>query len=241
MEIKHGRAAMLGFHHVIAHKAGVVMPGYLSTSADLKFSDVPTSSHRRWEMKVAAIVSMGAVASAFAPGGPGAPRAVSVAAAVDSLLGVGPETGSKLFDPAGFSTYASADTLAWFRAAELKHGRVAMLATLGYVTADFVKLPGAIHQVSSLEAHNVFVESGAMTQILIWCFVAECIGYLAILEMLDGSGRKPGDFGFDPLKFGKADDPEMQLKELENGRLAMMAISGIVTQAALTGHTFPYI
>jgi light-harvesting complex I chlorophyll a/b binding protein 1 len=42
MEIKHGRAAMLGFLHVIALKAGIVMPGYLSTSADLKFSDVPT-------------------------------------------------------------------------------------------------------------------------------------------------------------------------------------------------------
>ena len=41
LEIKHGRAAMLGFLHVIALKAGVVMPGYLSTSADLKFSDVP--------------------------------------------------------------------------------------------------------------------------------------------------------------------------------------------------------
>jgi len=33
---------MLGFLHVIALKAGVVMPGYLSTSADLTFSDVPT-------------------------------------------------------------------------------------------------------------------------------------------------------------------------------------------------------
>merc|ERR1712137_1382049 len=43
MEIKHGRAAMLGFLHVIALKAGIVMPGYLSTSQDLKFSDVPTT------------------------------------------------------------------------------------------------------------------------------------------------------------------------------------------------------
>ena len=41
MEIKHGRAAMLGFLHVIALKAGIVMPGYLSTSQDLKFADVP--------------------------------------------------------------------------------------------------------------------------------------------------------------------------------------------------------
>merc|ERR1711937_46909 len=41
MEIKHGRAAMLGFLHVIAIEAGVRLPGYLSTSQDLKFSDVP--------------------------------------------------------------------------------------------------------------------------------------------------------------------------------------------------------
>ena len=41
MEIKHGRAAMLGFLHVIAIEAGVRVPGYLSTSQNLKFSDVP--------------------------------------------------------------------------------------------------------------------------------------------------------------------------------------------------------
>ena len=42
MEIKHGRAAMLGFLHVIALHAGVRVPGYLSTSQDLKFADVPS-------------------------------------------------------------------------------------------------------------------------------------------------------------------------------------------------------
>ena len=41
MEIKHGRAAMLGFLHVIALHAGVRVPGYLSTSQNLKFDDVP--------------------------------------------------------------------------------------------------------------------------------------------------------------------------------------------------------
>merc|ERR1712222_46427 len=42
MEIKHGRAAMLGFLHVIHVEAGVRFPGYLSGSAELKFSDVPS-------------------------------------------------------------------------------------------------------------------------------------------------------------------------------------------------------
>jgi hypothetical protein len=41
MEIKHGRAAMLGFLHVIHIESGVRFPGYISGSAELKFTDVP--------------------------------------------------------------------------------------------------------------------------------------------------------------------------------------------------------
>merc|ERR1712021_82797 len=43
MEIQNGRAAMLGFLHVIALKAGIVLPGDLSPSLGIKFSDVPTT------------------------------------------------------------------------------------------------------------------------------------------------------------------------------------------------------
>merc|ERR1719353_2461771 len=42
MEIKHGRAAMLGFVHVLLLHAGYKFPGYLSASAGLKFADMPT-------------------------------------------------------------------------------------------------------------------------------------------------------------------------------------------------------
>jgi len=41
MEIKHGRAAMLGFVHVILIHAGVRFPGYLSPTQELKFADMP--------------------------------------------------------------------------------------------------------------------------------------------------------------------------------------------------------
>ena len=33
----------------------------------------------------------------------------------------------------------------------------------------------------------------------------------------------------------------MQLKELKNGRLAMVAIGGMVAGAQITGHGFPYL
>jgi len=42
MEIKHGRAAMLGFLHVILIQAGARFPGYISPSAGLKFADIPS-------------------------------------------------------------------------------------------------------------------------------------------------------------------------------------------------------
>eukprot|EP00320_Phaeocystis_rex_P006890 CAMPEP_0119055964 /NCGR_PEP_ID=MMETSP1178-20130426/682_1 /TAXON_ID=33656 /ORGANISM="unid sp, Strain CCMP2000" /LENGTH=236 /DNA_ID=CAMNT_0007036635 /DNA_START=33 /DNA_END=743 /DNA_ORIENTATION=- len=42
MEIKHGRAAMLGFLHVIHCESGVRFDGYLSVVQDIKFSDVPS-------------------------------------------------------------------------------------------------------------------------------------------------------------------------------------------------------
>merc|ERR1719145_404571 len=146
--------------------------------------------------------------------------------------------GDKGFDPLGLSDWVPVE---WLRESELKHGRVCMLAVVGFVATDLgFRLPGEMHNVASINAHDMAVDLGAMTQIAVWIAVAECIGYLAILEMLDGSGRQPGDFGFDPLQIGGANDPEMQLKELENGRLAMLAFSGIVTQAVLTGKGFPY-
>lgn len=105
----------------------------------------------------------------------------------------GPEL--KVFDPLKFSE-KSPEWVPWFREAELKHGRVCMLATAGYVTADFVKLPGDIHQVSSFEAHNVFVQSGAMIQMLLWVGIIEILTIPA-LRSLSTSDRAPGNFDKD--------------------------------------------
>lgn len=62
--------------------------------------------------------------------------------------------------------------------------------------------------------------------------------------MLEGSGRAPGEFGFDPLGFTNkktaAQKMDLEAKEIENGRLAMLAFSGVVTQAVLTGK-LPFI
>jgi len=146
------------------------------------------------------------------------------------------------FDPLGFSNWID---IKWLREAELKHGRVCMLAVFGFVFASFFQLPGEVHQVGAVEAHDAAVKSGAMQQILMWISFAEIISFKAISQMLwEGSPRQPGDYGFDPCGVCKNKSQEykdtMALKELKNGRLAMLAFSGIVTQAVLTGKTFPF-
>jgi hypothetical protein len=145
------------------------------------------------------------------------------------------------FDPFGFSDWID---VRWLREAELKHGRVCMLAVAGIMGTSFYHLPGDMHNVGVVAAHDVAVGSGAMSQILLWTGIFEVISAKAISEMLDGSGRAPGDFGFDPLNLSKgksnAVKEVMAVKELKNGRLAMLAFSGIITQAVLTGKEFPF-
>ena len=146
------------------------------------------------------------------------------------------------FDPMGFSTWID---IKWLREAELKHGRVCMLAVVGFVFSSFFQLPGEVHAVSPVAAHDAAVKSGAMQQLLMWISFAEIISFKAISQMMwEGSPRAPGDYGFDPcgVCVNKSQEYKdtMALKELKNGRLAMLAFSGIVTQAVLTGKTFPF-
>lgn len=134
----------------------------------------------------------------------------------------------------------------WLREAEIKHGRICMLAFFGFVFADVFKLPGVT--VSSFAAHdaNLGAYGGAMGQIFWWIGLIEVLGSVpAINFTMNGGDREPGDYAFDPLGFlaeaTPAEKEEMQLKELKNGRLAMLAFSGIVTQAGLGHPEFPYV
>jgi hypothetical protein len=66
----------------------------------------------------------------------------------------------------------------------------------------------------------------------------------AIFDQAKGSGRVAGDFSFDPLGLGKdaRTKERYQTNEIKNGRLAMLAFSGIVTQAALFPEkSFPFL
>jgi len=142
---------------------------------------------------------------------------------------------SKLYTVSGNNPDA-----AWLREAELKHGRMAMLAFAGVVvTNSGLHLPGPdglfadsdwTTAWSSVNAKNPAV-TGAILGL-----IAGCEGYnsegLFDLWFGDTSKRTPGDNGFDPLGLmpkGEAAANKMRLKELKNGRIAMIAMAGLAT------------
>jgi len=155
--------------------------------------------------------------------------------------------GDAGFDPLRFSDFAPMDFL---REAELKHGRMSMLAWTGFCAVDcgvhIYPMPEAYEGLTSVTAHDALVEYGAMGQLFLWIGLAESLNTISLIQMLyEDSGREPGDFGLDPLGFlaGKTDAEieDMKLKEITHCRLAMMAFSGVVTQAVLTQGPFPYV
>jgi len=181
---------------------------------------------------------------------------------IDSLEGTGEETGGEIWDPLDIAGSVSDEALMWFRHAELKHGRVAMLATVGYIAgAAGITFPGNIAggvSFASVNADGVFnawcnVPTEGKLQILLLIFALEMSteskkphymrgGVPGKLDQLPFDGISglwaPKIKFWDPLGFTAALSPEQKARkrkaELKNGRLAMIGIISF-----LTAHNIP--
>jgi len=155
---------------------------------------------------------------------------------VDDMLGKY-SLAKTVYDPLDL---ASKYDVNWLREAEIKHGRLCMLAFSGWITVDAgIKFPGAAFEgLSALEAHDAMVKSGHMWALLGVVGFCELIHMQKVVPLLDADwgDREPGNYGFDPFKL---DSPARREAEIKNGRAAMIAFSGLVTQCAL-GHPAPY-
>lgn len=118
-----------------------------------------------------------------------------------------------------------------FRVAELKHGRVAMMAALGAVVQHFVTFPGFGNVPRGIEAPTDGLGG------LGFLVLVGLSGYLESEVWKQDDKKEPGDFG-DPLgiaeKVGKYDD-EWRNREVNNGRFAMFAAMGIIVAENETG------
>jgi hypothetical protein len=131
----------------------------------------------------------------------------------------------------------------WLRESELKHCRIAMLASIGAFTAQWgLAIPGYTPVASGdpTENLNQFVLDWpfGFTQILFSIALIEGTSFPG--EFWFGKGdREAGDLGYDPLGFFKnktdAQKEQMQLKELKNGRLAMIAMAAYTAEHWIPG------
>jgi hypothetical protein len=160
------------------------------------------------------------------------------------------------FDPLGLSNDKNAGELKKIREAELKHGRVAMIASLGFVTGELIdgKAPllggsvtgPAIYQFQQADDDISYFWVGVLFVIALVEGQNILSGWESPQQTADRKGGVAelkedyinGDLGFDPLNLTPAtseDFDTMRTKELQNGRLAMIGIAGMVAQELVTG------
>jgi len=189
----------------------------------------------------------------------------------DSMIGVSYETnnkcpplGAQLLDQFG------PDATTWFQVAEIKHCRVAMLATVGFINQKLgvhfplYGGPTGSNGFNPVSDANWFLSPSegitfsdlatlepldAITKVPGFGWV-QLIAFAGWFELIVASQEGkfsdvPGDFGYDPLGFTKREGglesdelKSLRLKEIKNGRLAMIAIAGWVADEAIPG-AFP--
>lgn len=143
------------------------------------------------------------------------------------------------FDPAGFSIDVNEDQFKLFQEAEIKHGRVSMLAFLGIVIGEIFHplfnglIAGpAIYQFQQADAIlpsfwlivlTLIAQVEGNTIINAWQPLEETLKEPLGVAKLKAS-HIPGDLKFDPLNLKPKTLEglrELKTKELNNGRLAM--------------------
>ncbi|KAH8069575.1 chlorophyll A-B binding protein [Aureococcus anophagefferens] len=153
-----------------------------------------------------------------------------------ALVGITKPMG--YFDPLQLSKGKSEADMNQLREYELKHGRVAMAAVFGIIVEPrFHPLADSCHVAHPTDPILAGVELNfaGKAQILGFCAGVEALTYY----IKKGDNYKPGDLLGAAYYVADEEDElwiNYQEKELNNGRLAMMAFAGFVTQYLLRQH-----
>ena len=165
--------------------------------------------------------------------------------------------GEKVWDTLTME-WGSEETGKFIRAAELKHGRSAMIATVGYafhkLGLTFDKI--SVHEYLSPTQDIKFADLAAMSPVAAmkslpaesWGQMFALCSIIEIYELTHSGGKlaydetvapglQPGgltgDLGWNPL--GITVDDRRQTAELQNGRAAMFAISAWIAAETIPG------
>merc|ERR1712228_654871 len=148
-----------------------------------------------------------------------------------------------VWDPLKLAANIPAGQLYFYREAELKNGRVAMLGFLGVILNDKLGVhpwfSSGNEYVSAVQSHFSIDPYPQK----FWISLLLACGLFEFSSFPDRS-KPPGDVGFDPFFLKKRayksekDWEEIQNKEINNGRLAMIAMAGMYAQEYLGRRMF---
>jgi hypothetical protein len=190
-------------------------------------------------MKLVILASLLAGAAAFAPAQNAARTSVATNMAFEDEVGALVPLG--FWDPLGLVADGDQATFDRLRYVEIKHGRVSMLAVVGYLVAEAgIRLPGAINY--SGDTFESIPNGFAAINAIGGAGIAQIVGFVGLLElavMKDITGGEfVGDFRNDAIDFGwDTFDEETKLKkrtiELNQGRAAQMGILALMVHEQL--------
>jgi len=186
------------------------------------------------------------------------------AGAFENELGVQPPVG--FWDPLGFCDDGDEFDFRRRRCVEIKHGRVSMLACIGYIVPEYFKWPGYLSPSTGLKFSDVPHGLAAITKVpaVGWQQVVFFGLAMELFAMNQKATDPPGKLS-SRLVFGLTDvstslntyswgpfgipnapsieDPEKRKRslnaEIANGRLAMFAIMAMMFQNGTVGTTGP--
>ncbi|KAL7556190.1 hypothetical protein ACA910_000942 [Epithemia clementina (nom. ined.)] len=174
-------------------------------------------------------------------------RASTAIAAKPFADALGAQAPLGLWDPLGLIADGNTVKFDALREREIKHGRVAMLAVVGYLTtAAGIRFPGAEDIPDGLKAFPALLETkdgmNVLMQMVAFFVVAEIVNRDA--SWLDNKAEFVGDYRNGALDFGwDSLDEATKLKkraiELNNGRAAQMGIFGLVVHEIIGTSVLP--
>jgi len=144
------------------------------------------------------------------------------------VVGISPPINEK-WDPLNLGS--TEQKMERYTAVEIKHGRISMLACIGYVMPEIFRFPGCEQFKSGLGALSTLPAEG-------WVQLVLFIGAHEVLVKPRPGGLGSFDFGLGTELLEGISDEELERKqtaERNNGRLAMAAIIGLMWQDGTFG------
>lgn len=186
-------------------------------------------------MKTAILATLVATAAAFAPAKQAA-QTTSLSGAFDNEIGAQIPLG--FFDPLGLVQDGDKANFDRLREVEIRHGRCAMLAVVGWLTtAAGVRLPGMESVGAGFKALDM---SGLSTEVKgVLPLTLGTVFFLTVaMQDQEGNAEFPGDYRNGFIDFGwdnqsAAWKERKRAIELNNGRAAQMGILGIMVHEQL--------